>query len=356
MQLSFNTELYFIYIIAFILVILEQFIKRKYIEIILYFFCVFIILFTAFRDPVSDTIMYTDVFNQMPDIWNLINGESLILDKFPLELGYLYLNSIVQFIVSAPQLLFFIIATISISAYYFLFRKYSPYIALSFFIYLSLLYIFREIVQIRNGVACALVLYSVKFLYEQKIKKYILIILIAASFHLTAVVGFSFYFINKILWTRKKILLVLFFGLIVTQIEWIYQVMEILGNMGILYYRIAKYQGDVVAQQEVTLVKYLLYCFILAYVGLNNWGNRTKGSLENLLLGILVFGVLIQGSFHEFRELADRISSLSLSVLFLLIPIYLKYTRWKYIILIAILIILPFYFYRTVQWIYNPLQ
>lgn len=356
MQLSFNTELYFIYVIAFILVILEQFIKRKYIEIILYFFCVFIILFTAFREPVSDTVMYTNVFNQIPNIWDLINGESLILDKFPLELGYLYLNSIVQLIVSAPQLLFFIIATISISAYYFLFRKYSPYIALSFFIYLSLLYIFREVVQIRNGVACALVLYSVKFLYEQKIKKYILIILIAASFHLTALIGFLFYFINKISWTRKKILLILFFGLLIIQIEWIYQVMDVLGSMGLLYYRIAKYQGDVIAQQEVTLAKYLIYCFVFGYIGLNNWGNRVKGSLENLLLGVLAFGILIQGGFHEFRELADRISSLFYTSLFLLIPMYLRYTKWKYIILIIILIILPFYFYRTVQWIYNPLQ
>ena len=356
MQLSFNTELYIIYIISFILVILEQFLKRKYIEVILYFFCIFIILFTAFREPISDTGMYINVFNQMPDIWNLMNGKSLVLDNFPLELGYLYLNSIVQLIVSAPQLLFFVIAIISISAYYFLFRKYSPYMALSFFIYLSLLYIFREIVQIRNGVACALVLYSVKFLYEQSIKKYILIILIAASFHLTALIGFLFYFINKISWTRKKILLILFLGLIITQIEWIYQIMDILGSMGLLYYRIAKYQGDVVAQQNVTLAKYLVYCFILGYIGLNNWGNRVKGSLENLLLGILAFGILIQGGFHEFRELADRVSSLFYTSLFLLIPIYLKCTKWKYIILIIILIILPFYFYRTVQWMYNPLQ
>ena len=182
------------------------------------------------------------------------------------------------------------------------------------------------------------------------------IILIAASFHLTALIGFLFYFINKISWTRKKILLILFLGLIITQIEWIYQIMDILGSMGLLFYRIAKYQGDVVAQQNVTLAKYLVYCFILAYIGLNNWGNRVKGSLENLLLGILVFGVLIQGSFHEFRELADRVSSLFYTSLFLLIPMYLKYTKWKYIILIIILIILPFYFYRTVQWMYNPLQ
>lgn len=356
MELSFSIELYIIYVIAFVLVILEQFIKRKYIEVILYFFCVYIILFTAFREIVSDTRMYINVFNQIPNIWELINGRTLILDSFPLELGYLYLNGIVQFIVGAPQLLFFIVATISILAYYFLFRKYSPYIALSFFLYLSLLYVFREVVQIRNGVACSLVLYSVKFLYEQKMKKYIFIILVAASFHLTALVGFSFYFINKIAWTRKKILLILLFGLIIIQIEWIYQVMDILGNMGLLYYRIAKYQGDLVAQQEVTLVKYLGYCFIFGYIGLNNWGNRTKGSLENLLLGILALGILVQGGFHEFRELADRVSSLFYTVLFLLIPMYLRYAKKKYVILVIILIIFPFYFYRTVQWIYNPFQ
>lgn len=356
MYLSIEIGLYIIYVIAFILVIFEQFIERKYIEIILYFFCTFIIIFTAFREPVSDTGMYIRVFNQMPDIWDLINGKTSVLESLPLELGYLYLNSIVQYIVNAPQLLFFIVASISIFAYYSIFRKYSPYIALSFFIYLSLLYVFREVVQIRNGVACALVLYSIRFIHEQKIKKYIMTILIASSFHLTALVGFSFYFINKVLWTRKKIFLVLCFGIIITQIEWIYQVMDILGNIGLLYYRIAKYQGDIVAQQEVTLAKYLMYCLILAWLGLSNWCNRKKGSLENLLLGILVFGVVIQGSFHEFRELADRVSSVFYTTLFLLIPIYLKHTRWKYIILIIILCVLPFYFYRTIQWIYNPLQ
>lgn len=352
-----DSVLIFMYGISVLLVIAEQYMLRWKIECAVVFFCVGLVSITALRPPADtlDTGIYIDLFESVPTFYWFFSDAQSFFD-LPVEWGYLLLNLFLGNLMDVYEILFFIVASISISAYFLVFRRFSPYPALSLFIYMTVLFIFREYTQIRQGVACALALYSVRYVYEQQFKKFLFIIIIAASFHLSALFALSFYFINKISWSRRKIFFVVVMAIALTEIQWIYHVLEFFSDAGMLYYRVAKYQGDTVAQQSVTIWKYLVYVVLLAILGLIQWGERKRGEWINLLLGIFVGGIMIQGIFFEFKELADRISSLYYVVLFLLIPSYLEQSRYRTTFLFIMLTTLPFYFFRLLNWIKNPLQ
>lgn len=357
MNYDVDSVLIFMYVISMALAIAEQYMPRRQIESGMFFFCIGLICITALRPPANtiDTTMYTDVFHSAPTFSWFLSGDQTLFD-LPIEWGYLLLNLIIGNLIDEHVVLFFFVSAISIGVYFSTFHRYSPYPALSLFLYMTLLFVFREYSQIRQGVACAISLYSMQFIYERKTKEFFCSVFIAASFHLSAIFITLFYFINKISWTKSKVLLSIIVAGGFIEIHWIYHAMELLGDSGLLYYRIAKYQGDMVAQQNVTLVKYVVYTMILLFLGLTSWGNRKSGEWSNLLLGILVGGVLVQGILFEFRELADRISSLYYVVLFLLIPTYLQQTKYRMVLLFILLSALPFYFIRTLAWIKDPLQ
>lgn len=68
-------------------------------------------------------------------------------------------------------------------------------------------------IQIRFGVAMALVLYACICLERKQLKKHFTYLLIALSFHSTALAGFVPFFLSKINLTRVKTYIILFFAL-----------------------------------------------------------------------------------------------------------------------------------------------
>lgn len=351
--MSYENSLFILYIIAGILVIVEQFIGKDITYKYNYFFIILMIVVAAFRSSTAtpDTGMYESYFFDIPSIWEWINNGASKITDIPFEYGYIVLNSLVKNIIEEPVIVFFIMATISLNLYYFTFKELSPYPMLSIFCYITFLYIFREVVQIRNGMACAMTLYALKYIYYKDLRKYIISVLIASSFHLTALIALFFYPLSLINWTREKYIIFLVSSLCIFNIDWIYEFMNVILSNGTLFYRIAKYQGDNVAMQDVNLYKYF------TYIGMAVLFFRKveyKNKLYNTLLMIFCVGVFIQGGFHEFREMADRLSSICYTTLFLLIPLYLKMERYKWMILLILMIVMPLYYVRTVHWLQKP--
>jgi hypothetical protein len=75
-------------------------------------------------------------------------------------------------------------------------KKISSKLWLSVFIYLCLFFIIHEMTQIREGVACGLFLLSIFDLYKGNKKQFIIKILIAASFHYSALIALPLMFLN----------------------------------------------------------------------------------------------------------------------------------------------------------------
>lgn len=351
--MDYINVLFILYIMAAILVIIEQLFGRDKTYKYNYFFAIVMMLVAAFRpaEDTYDTHMYEERFFDVPSLWDWINNGGDKIADIPLEYGYIFLNSVVKTVIDEPVIVFLLIASISVSIYYFVFKELSPYPMLSIFCYMTFLYVFKETSQIRNGAACAIALYSIKYVINKDLRKFILTILIASSFHLTAFIALIFYPVSLIKWTKKKYVLFLVLSICLFNLNWIYGVMDDLLSNGTLFYRIAKYHGDKVATQDVNIYKYGIYIF-MELLFLSKVSKESK--LYNTLLAIFSVGIFIQSGFHEFRELADRVSSICYTVMFLLIPLYIKMERYKWLALLILLIIMPLYYVRTLQWLQDP--
>lgn len=355
--MEYTYILWSVYFIGLILVILEQY-QEKGNMILLYCYAVLLVCVAGFRpiDGTLDTAMYFYCFEKLQDLSSIIStGWKDMLPDVHIEYGYIIFNIMLKTIVDEPYILILIISCISVMAYYKVFVEVSPYPALSFLCYCSTLYIFKDVVQIRNGIACSITLLALFYLAKGKIKKYVCLILVGGSFHLVGLGGGLFYFLKKINWTRRKMLLCIASSCVLLNIEWIYWFLYSVGDNTLVdLYRVTRYLNTDVATKAVSDYKMFAYLLLLFILGSKR--DLYKDNIFNCFLGILAMGIVIHAGLHEFRELADRFTSTFYTSLCVLIPIYVKNCRYKYFVLVVFLFALFLYYMRTVNWLLDPLK
>jgi len=139
----------------------------------------------------------TDTHNYYRMFWDIIFVQgSAYLDK--LEPLYKLLNKSVFWCGGSPETLIFVSTLITYGFMASTIYRYSPSLPLS----LATLYgvgpFFFLYSGIRQGIAIVLVFYSIKFVAQQKIIKFITTIIIAVGFHYSAIVFLPVYFLPKI--------------------------------------------------------------------------------------------------------------------------------------------------------------
>lgn len=108
----------------------------------------------------------------------------------------------------SPTFIFMITAyaILSVSAHVYAIVRNSPNIWVSFLVYLSFYFVLHDMVQMRAAVAAGLLLLNVRYIAERKIIPFMLITLVAAFFHASALIFIPLYFIprkslNKWIWS-----------------------------------------------------------------------------------------------------------------------------------------------------------
>lgn len=155
--------------------------------------CVLLIINCIFRDEfLPDYLTYEWLYNA--------GGSSKVSREYEQTF-----NIIVKY---SPTFLILlgVYAVISCSINMYGLLKNSPNIWLSLLLYLTFWYVLHDMIQIRAGVACALMLVGVRYIQERKWIIYFLICFVAMSFHNSAVIMFPLYFLpkkncNKWVWT-----------------------------------------------------------------------------------------------------------------------------------------------------------
>jgi hypothetical protein len=84
------------------------------------------------------------------------------------EFLYLIGNSILKDFTENFVYLFLIIATFAVGLNCYSSYKYSPYPLVSVFLYYSHPYLYKELIQMRAGLACAVVLFSIQYLVSKR--------------------------------------------------------------------------------------------------------------------------------------------------------------------------------------------
>lgn len=109
------------------------------------------------------------------------------VDILRYEPGYFYFCKILSYINKDPHILIIISSIIIIPSVGRIIYKYSKNVALSTFLYITLNAYFFQLTGMRQALAIAIILYGIDFLIQKKYFKFLLIILLASTFHSSAI-------------------------------------------------------------------------------------------------------------------------------------------------------------------------
>lgn len=140
-----------------------------------------------------DFLSYKDFFQQTDKFSDIFNG------TVDAESGYLFLNYLFSSIGLNFYffILFFSIVSIGLLGY-FLYR-YTPYPSLFLMYYYARFFLVRDMGQIRSALACIILLYAIPFIIKKKFIPFLLIVLLASLFHVTALFFVAAYILNSLL-------------------------------------------------------------------------------------------------------------------------------------------------------------
>lgn len=128
----------------------------------------------------ADTSTYTKMFYYMGE------NSSLSFDETEVEYGYVLFNKIIYFLFGDAQFLLAFSAIISMGMFGWYVYRESENVYLSIILFNSIGFYITNVNLIRQCMATAILCVAVHFLTEGKRIKYVLLVLIAGSIHLTA--------------------------------------------------------------------------------------------------------------------------------------------------------------------------
>lgn len=149
---------------------------------------VILILFTAFRplgvDP--DSEVYESAF--------LNNGNNA---KMLIEPSFLFFAQLTRAFTDDIHYLFLLYAVLGVTIKFFALRQLSPWYFLPLVIYFGNYYVLHDFIQIRAGVASAMLLLAIKPLSEGKKKRAVVYFLIANIFHYSSFIFYPILFFSN---------------------------------------------------------------------------------------------------------------------------------------------------------------
>lgn len=180
---------YFVIYLFSLSLLISSYLDRKINKAYYLIFLSVLILFAGLRYNVGvDYQSYKDFFNLV------LSGNNIYMED-----SFVLLVKLIDLIDGEEQLLYFIYAFLTV----FFTSKFIEYFSLnkvfSLYIYLTFaVFYLASFNGIRQSLAVAIFMYSIKFIVERNLFKYILLIMIATFVHKTAVLMFPLFFIlNK---------------------------------------------------------------------------------------------------------------------------------------------------------------
>lgn len=142
----------------------------------------------------GDWNVYAQLFAEFPSFSQLIGNPSLLL-KQPVEEGFVLLCAAIKALGGTIQHLFFVVAFINITLIACALPQYTRYPVVGLLCYFGLLYFHLEMIYIRQATAVALCFFALQYLEPRKLLPYLLIVLLACTFHRVAALMIPLYFV-----------------------------------------------------------------------------------------------------------------------------------------------------------------
>ncbi|WP_191565576.1 EpsG family protein [Metabacillus idriensis] len=148
-----------------------------------------LILVAGLRNNIGDTYFYMHSYELGTFTW-----ETIFEDKDP---GFGILQMILKSITSDPQILIFITACITNLLIVITLYKYTRMIELSLYVYITSGMYIVSMNGVRQFLAASIIFCATKYLLNGNIKKYFLLVFLASTLHLSALILLPIYFLVR---------------------------------------------------------------------------------------------------------------------------------------------------------------
>ena len=216
-------------------------------------------------------------------------------DRGSIGLAYAFLNFIVSLFTNSAHWLYFILAVLEIIILYFSVKPFEKTIsiAFSFFIF-YMVYYNDSLNALRQMPAMLLVLFSYRYVRMRKIISFVIVIVIATLFHITAIMGLLIYPLAVLSESKlKDIFNVVIFALMVASVFLFSEVFNLLVRLNFLS---AERYGHYLENEDTTggrFVRIALFLFIfLIFTIKRKWLTSKYKELQSSYMYMLFSAVL----------------------------------------------------------------
>lgn len=123
------------------------------------------------------------------------------------EYGFVILNQVAKYLFNNFYILQFFISFFCCCTIYYAIGKYALIPAVSFLFYFLNYFMNVEMAQTRQFIAMAVLIVGTKFIRKRELVKWILTVILACQFHITACIAFPLYFTERIVLSAKAAVL-----------------------------------------------------------------------------------------------------------------------------------------------------
>lgn len=293
--------LYYILFFVLAMALFSRIVGKKSNKTLFWGAVVVLILYCSIRDG----FLYPDIQNYY-DYFKYGYTEFDFQEQF--NMGYGLLNKICKFFYPSFQFLLIVITILIISLYAKSIKDYSPYIWLSLILYVLINY-YPSFFLLRQYLAMGVFLYSLKYIINRNPIRYGICMLIALSFHTTALIAVPLYFLYGIRNSKLNMLLVLIGAIAVIAVFFSFS--TYIGLFSAYYAHYFEVEMEESAWKRAIMKGFifLAYMFILRKHFYDKGINRVVFYCMVLNIVICVAAMNVMGVFRlrEYFALADFI-------------------------------------------------
>lgn len=208
---------------------------KKYRLLFFLFATMYLIAFAGLRKAGvgADDGNYIETFKNVHEFLDPINGIfTYSLIELNMEYGYVLLNSILRYLTDSYTILFLLISFIAVYINSLNYYRYSNYVFLVLLLYFVHTFLYRDLNQVRAGIAAAILLFSIHTIHENQKIKTIFIILGASFFHLSSIIVFLPLIFRNYINTKKIVFILLTTSIIFSFFSVGHLILNSLPNLG----------------------------------------------------------------------------------------------------------------------------
>lgn len=210
-----------IYILLFFIPVILYFYYNKKQQVPYKSFIIFFValaLFVGLGDMLGgyDRYIYGDLFDNLADGLKvgISTSSSRLFIAYHSEFGYVGLNWLIAHITNNRYIFIFCYTICMYAIIIECFKKYAKNYYLASILFMALVFFF-SFTYLRQMFAAAIIGLSIKYIIERKFLRFCVILLVAFSFHNSAIIFFPMYFIANKKYSKSKILIIMFICFIV---------------------------------------------------------------------------------------------------------------------------------------------